>query len=172
MSLVLLHWCGIRPTSPSFPKPVPFCGQLSDLEYSPLASVEITGLLSEGADPPLGQFPQEILPCSSSGSAGCGPGARGILPQRGMYSEVQTLSSSPARHDEQRPPRIVRDKVQCTRSGCSSVVNKDNLTHHINEVHERKIKARCAGCRKGFARPYMMEGPYPSGPNAKVPRFC
>ncbi|KAG1897357.1 uncharacterized protein F5891DRAFT_1192073 [Suillus fuscotomentosus] len=50
-----------------------------------------------------------------------------------------------------------KDKVKCTRDGCSTLVNKDNLTRHINEVHEGKIKAVCPGCRQGFKRPNLMK---------------
>ncbi|KAG2348200.1 hypothetical protein BDR05DRAFT_956724 [Suillus weaverae] len=138
-----------------FPEPLALYGQLSD---GPLASVGITGSLSEGVNPPLGQHIRSgILPCSSSGSTGYEPGAQDFPPQHGPYSEEQTLSSSSDRHDEHPLPCIMQDKVQCTRPGCSSVVNKHNLTRHINEVHERKVKARCASCGKGFASPYMME---------------
>ncbi|KAG2743312.1 hypothetical protein P692DRAFT_20838969 [Suillus brevipes Sb2] len=36
-------------------------------------------------------------------------------------------------------------------------VKKDNLTRHVNEMHRRKVKAVCTGCRKGFARPYVLK---------------
>ncbi|KAG2096355.1 uncharacterized protein F5147DRAFT_778404 [Suillus discolor] len=115
-------------------------------------SSEITGSSSESVNDPLGQLPQDILPSSSSGSDSYESRAQDFVPQHGTYSEGQTLSSSSARRDEQLLP-----KVRCTQPGCSSVVNKSNLTRHINEVHERKVKARCASCGKGFTRPYMME---------------
>ncbi|KAG2139078.1 uncharacterized protein EDB93DRAFT_1164015 [Suillus bovinus] len=142
-----IAWPSNLPTL--FPEPLAFYDQLSD---NPLVSVGITGL--EGVAPPLSHIRSDVLPWSSSSSDGYNTGVHNIMPQHGMYSERQTLSSSSTRRDE---PCIMQDKVQCTRPGCSSVVNKNCLTRHINEVHERKVKARCAGCGKGFARPYMLE---------------
>lgn len=134
----------------SFPEPLPFYSQLPN---GPLASVGSTGLLLEGVNHSLVHIRKDVVPYSSSDPDGYEPMAQDFVPQHSTYSEEQTLSSSSAEHDEQLP---VQEKVQCTRPGCSSVVNKSNLTRHINEVHERKVKARCASCLKGFARPYMM----------------
>ncbi|KAG1872829.1 hypothetical protein C8R48DRAFT_32290 [Suillus tomentosus] len=51
----------------------------------------------------------------------------------------------------------VKDKVKCTRDGCSTLVNEDNLARHIDEVHEGKIKARRPGCGRGFKRPDLRK---------------
>ncbi|KAG1868887.1 hypothetical protein C8R48DRAFT_671447 [Suillus tomentosus] len=80
---------------------------------------------------------------------------------QGIHSQEHVPSSSSAGPDAQLSIPVVqasqaKNKVQCTRSGCSTLVNKDNLTRHVNEVHEGKIKAVCAGCRKEFKRPYQM----------------
>ncbi|KAG2053280.1 hypothetical protein BDR06DRAFT_483706 [Suillus hirtellus] len=104
---------------------------------------------------------------SSSDPDGYEPMAQDFVPQHSTYSEEQTLSSSSAEHDEQPS---VQEKVQCTRPGCSSVVSKSNLTRHVNEVHERKVKARCASCLKGFARQYMVYDHILRG--KCVPRSC
>ncbi|KAG1799268.1 uncharacterized protein HD556DRAFT_1439674 [Suillus plorans] len=141
----------------SFPELLPLYSQLPD---GPL------GLLLEGVNHPLGQFSQDVVPYSSSDPDGYESMAQDFVPQHSTYSEEQTPSSSSVEHDEQSP---VQERVQCTRPGCSSVVNKSNLTRHINEVHERKVKARCASCGKGFARPYMMDDHILRG--KCVPRF-
>lgn len=70
-------------------------------------------------------------------------------------------SSSSARLDEQSSALVaqasqVKDKVKCTRYGCSAFVNKDSLARHLKEVHEKKIKVICAGCGRGFKRQYQM----------------
>ncbi|KAG1749439.1 hypothetical protein EDB19DRAFT_1904540 [Suillus lakei] len=116
--------------------------------------------LPEVADPHLGRPPQNLLPYGISGSTSYEPGARDILPQHSIYSEEQTLPDSSYRHDQPLPPPVVQghqNKVKCTQPRCIAVVNRENLTRHINEVHRRKIKARCDRCGKGFARPYMKK---------------
>ncbi|KAG2048304.1 hypothetical protein BDR06DRAFT_1013082 [Suillus hirtellus] len=53
-------------------------------------------------------------------------------------------------------PIQAKDQVKCTWHGCLALVKKDNIRRHVKEVHERKIKAVCAGCGKQFKRPYQM----------------
>ncbi|KAG2753144.1 hypothetical protein P692DRAFT_20829619 [Suillus brevipes Sb2] len=111
--------------------------------------------LPEEADPHLGQPPQDLFPYNTE-SAGYVPGARSILPQHGSSSEEQTLPGQ--RHDLSLPPRMVQgrqNRVMCTQPGCGVILNKENLTRHNNEVHERKIKARCDHCGREFTRPYL-----------------
>ncbi|KAG0701418.1 hypothetical protein DFH29DRAFT_1000277 [Suillus ampliporus] len=141
------------------PQPPVLHGQLSDQEYRPLESVGVTGSLSEGADPLIGQVSQEILHCGSSSFVGYQLGAHPFLPQH-TFSEGQTSSDSSVRHNQQLPLPVVRgsqEKVKCIWPGCSKFVTKDSRTRHVNETHLRKVKAACAGCGKGFARPYMKD---------------
>ncbi|KAG1792071.1 uncharacterized protein HD556DRAFT_587665 [Suillus plorans] len=75
--------------------------------------------------------------------------------------EERVPSSSSVRPDTQLPVPVVqasqaKGKVKCTRDGCSTHLNKDNLTRHINEVHEGKIRAVCPSCGQGFKRPILM----------------
>ncbi|KAG2053260.1 hypothetical protein BDR06DRAFT_956834 [Suillus hirtellus] len=136
----------------------------------------VLGTMAEGTGSPEG-----LLPHSDRSVAGY------VRPQRSMYPEgfptfcdprVMQLSSEnvDARLDLSlcstsnsiyKPaaqlfvPVVqvsqVKDKVKCTKDGCSTLVNKDNLTRHIDEVHEGKIKAVCAGCGQGFKRPNLMK---------------
>ncbi|KAG1851804.1 hypothetical protein C8R48DRAFT_360840 [Suillus tomentosus] len=79
-------------------------------------------------------------------------------PLQGIYFEEHVTLSSSARPDVQLSvPIQVKDKVKCTWHGCSALVKKDNLSRHVKEVHEGKIKAVCAGCGKEFKRPYQMD---------------
>ncbi|KAG2139082.1 uncharacterized protein EDB93DRAFT_1164046 [Suillus bovinus] len=76
------------------------------------------------------------------------------------FGEHVTLSSS-ARPGVQLSMPVVQDsqakeKVQCTWDGCWAFVNKDNLTRHIEEVHEERIKAVCTGCGRKFKRQYQV----------------
>ncbi|KAG1749441.1 hypothetical protein EDB19DRAFT_1904542 [Suillus lakei] len=94
--------------------------------------------LPEVADPHLGRPPQDLLPYGTSGSTSYEPGARDILLQHSIYSEKQTLPNSSYRHDQSPPPPMVQgrqNKVKCTQPRCIAVVNRENLTRHINEVH-------------------------------------
>ncbi|KAG1728720.1 uncharacterized protein EDB91DRAFT_1253317 [Suillus paluster] len=123
----------LLPTPPDFSmlQPLALQSQFPGQEYGPLGSVGNTGLITEGADPPVGQIPQDLLP--------------------GMYSEGQTSSdSSDSVHTSQ-------GKVKCTWPGCSRFLKKDNHTRHMNETHLRKVKAVCASCGKGFPRSYMKK---------------
>ncbi|KAG1763379.1 hypothetical protein EDD22DRAFT_952372 [Suillus occidentalis] len=115
----------------------------------------VTETLPEEADPHLGQQPQELFPYDNE-SASYVPGAHGILPQHSSSSEEQTLLGQ--RHDLSQPPPMVQghqNRVMCTKPGCSVILNKENLTRHNNEVHERKIRARCDCCGREFTRPYL-----------------
>ncbi|KAG2092824.1 uncharacterized protein F5147DRAFT_840582 [Suillus discolor] len=123
-------------------------------------SFGVTGSLSEGTGSPEGLLPH-----------GTRNFADYVTPQHSMYSEgfptfgdprvaKSSLESADARLDSSprgtsdsvyKPAARLfapvvqasqaKDKVKCTRDGCSTLVNKDNLTRHINEVHEGKIKA-------------------------------
>ncbi|KAG1851789.1 hypothetical protein C8R48DRAFT_836388 [Suillus tomentosus] len=80
-------------------------------------------------------------------------------PFQGIYLEENAPSSFAARPDvELLVPvgQVSQAKVKCTWERCSALVNKDNLTRHVKEVHEGKIKAVCACCGKKFKRPYQM----------------
>ncbi|KAG1897383.1 uncharacterized protein F5891DRAFT_536070 [Suillus fuscotomentosus] len=80
-------------------------------------------------------------------------------PFQGIYLEENAPSSFAARPDvELLVPvgQVSQAKVKCTWERCSALVNKDNLTRHVKEVHEGKIKAVCACCGKEFKRPYQM----------------
>ncbi|KAG0701423.1 hypothetical protein DFH29DRAFT_569368 [Suillus ampliporus] len=141
------------------PQPPVLHGQLSDQEYRPLESVGVTGSLSEGADSLVGQVSQEIVHWGSSSFVGHQLGAHPFLPQP-TFSEGQALSDTSVRRNQQPPLPVVQgnqEKVKCTWPGCSKFVTKDNRTRHVNETHLRKVKAVCAGCGKGFARPYMKK---------------
>ncbi|KIK43793.1 hypothetical protein CY34DRAFT_11482 [Suillus luteus UH-Slu-Lm8-n1] len=115
----------------------------------------VTETLPEEADPHLGQQPQELFPYDNE-SASYVPGAHGILPQHSSSSEEQTLLGQ--RHHLSLPPPMVQghqNRVMCTQPGCGVILNKENLTRHNNEVHERKIRARCDRCGREFTRPYL-----------------
>jgi hypothetical protein len=139
------------------------------------SSPRVTETSLQGADPPLGQLFQGqfaiirrftlstyniSLDLSLQGTSDpiYEPAAQ---PFQGVYFEEHVPSSSSARPDKQRSAPVaqssqVKDKVKCTWNGCSALVNKDNLTRHVKEVHERKIKAVCVGCGREFKRPYQM----------------
>ncbi|KAG1749437.1 hypothetical protein EDB19DRAFT_1904538 [Suillus lakei] len=141
-------------------EPQAFRGHLSDLEYDPLESVGNTGSMTEGAKPPICQLSQGLLLSDTSGSANYEPCAQVFLPQHSMYSEGQTVSDSSAGRDQQLPFPVTLDsqhKAKCAWPGCLSVVKKGNLTRHVNEAHRQKVRATCASCGKGFARPYMKK---------------
>ncbi|KAG2139085.1 uncharacterized protein EDB93DRAFT_1164067, partial [Suillus bovinus] len=83
-------------------------------------------------------------------------------PFQGIYVEEPIPSNSSARPDAQLSVPVVRanrakDKVRCTRDGCSALLNKDSLARHVEEVHEGKIKATCTNCGKMFKRSYQMD---------------
>jgi hypothetical protein len=142
-----------------------------------LHDLSVTETLSEEADPHVGQPPQGkfalgavshlntyhvwpgMFPYGTESSSYV-PGARDILPQHNSYSAEQTWLGSSSRHDQSLPPRMVQgcqNRVLCTQPGCTVILNKENLTRHINEVHERKIKARCDHCGREFTRPYLKK---------------
>lgn len=117
----------------------------------------VTESSSEGADPRLGQNVSLDLSLRDTSDSIYQPTAQ---PFQGIYYG-HVASSSSARPDEQLSVRVVqasqvKDKVKCAWYGCSALVNKDNLTRHVEEVHEGKIKAVCAGCGREFKRPYQM----------------
>ncbi|KAG2084852.1 uncharacterized protein F5147DRAFT_782310 [Suillus discolor] len=135
----------------------------------------VTGSLSEGTGSPGGLLPH-----------GTRSFADYVTPQHSMYSggfsafsDPRVTESSSEGVDAHLDPSLrgtsdsvykpaaplfvpvvqasrVKDKVKCTRDGCLTLVNKDNLTRHINEVHDGKIKAVCPGCGQGFKRPNLM----------------
>lgn len=111
----------------------------------------------EGVDPPLRQNASLDLSLQSTSDIY----EPAVKPFQGIYSEEHVPPSSSARPDIQLSAPVaqanqVKDKVKCTWNGCSAFVNKDNLTRHVKEVHERKIKAVCVGCGREFKRPYQM----------------
>ncbi|KAG1835337.1 hypothetical protein DFJ58DRAFT_847460 [Suillus subalutaceus] len=125
--------------------------------FSAFGDPRIMELSSEGADPHLGQFIQDVSLRGTSDSV-YEPAAQ---PFQGInYEEHVPLNSSARPNEELSVPVVqasqVKDKVKCTWYGCSTFVNKDNLTRHVKEVHEGKIKAVCAGCGREFKRPYQM----------------
>ncbi|KAG1897342.1 uncharacterized protein F5891DRAFT_1192045 [Suillus fuscotomentosus] len=84
-----------------------------------------------------------------------------MQPLQDMDFKERVPSSSSARPDAELPVPVVqasqaKGKVKCTRDGCSTHLNKDNLARHINEVHEGKIRAVCPSCGQGFKRPNLM----------------
>ncbi|KAG2129863.1 uncharacterized protein EDB93DRAFT_104976 [Suillus bovinus] len=95
------------------------------------------------------------------------------LPEDDTRSEGQTLSGPSVRLHQQLYLPVVRDgedKVKCMWSGCSSVINKDGYTRHVNEVHKRRFKAVCTTCGKAFLRPYMKKTHICSGRSSKRSR--
>ncbi|KAG1784733.1 uncharacterized protein HD556DRAFT_1451424 [Suillus plorans] len=95
----------------------------------------------------------------TSGSVHCEPTAQ---PLQGIYFKEYVPLNASARPDTQLPVPVVqasqaKDRVKCTRNGCLTLVKKDNLTHHINEVHEGKVKAVCPSCGQRFKRPNLMK---------------
>ncbi|KAG2363086.1 hypothetical protein BDR07DRAFT_1609058 [Suillus spraguei] len=108
--------------------------------FTALHDLHVTESSSEGAD-----LRPENLPVSLDSSL------------RGTSNSVHESTAQPFQgiyFDEHA--NKVKDKVKCTWNGCSALVNKDNLTRHIKEVHEGQIKAVCAGCRREFKRPYQL----------------
>ncbi|KAG1884614.1 hypothetical protein F4604DRAFT_1676734 [Suillus subluteus] len=107
----------------------------------------VTETLPEEADSYLCQPPQDLLPYGTE-STDHVPGAHGILPLHSSSAEEQTWPGSSSRHDQSPPPPM---------PGCRRFLKKENLTRHINEVHKRKIKARCDHCGREFTRPYLKK---------------
>ncbi|KAG2092821.1 uncharacterized protein F5147DRAFT_721869 [Suillus discolor] len=75
-------------------------------------------------------------------------------PFQSVYLEEHVPSDSLVGPDAQLPVLVMqasqaKDRVKCTQDGCSAILNKDNLTRHVKEVHERKFKAV-------FKRSYQM----------------
>ncbi|KAG2066353.1 hypothetical protein BDR04DRAFT_1144909 [Suillus decipiens] len=145
---------GCGPIQPSLTRPQ---YSMYPEAYSALHDLRVTESSSEDADLRPGQLFQDSSLCGMSNSVH-EPAAQ---PFQGIYFEKHVLSSSSARSDEQLSIPIiqankVKDKVKCTWNGCSALVNKDNLTRHVKEVHEGQIKAVCAGCRREFKRPYQL----------------
>ncbi|KAG1884607.1 hypothetical protein F4604DRAFT_1919051 [Suillus subluteus] len=127
-----------------------------DEAFSAFLDPRVMESSSEGVDPRLGQLFQDLSLHDTSDSI-YEPTA---LPFQGIYYE-HVASSSSARPDEQLSVPVmqvsqVKDKVRCTWDGCSALVNKDNLTRHVKEVHEGKIKVVCPGCGREFKRSYQM----------------
>ncbi|KAG1884662.1 hypothetical protein F4604DRAFT_1676769 [Suillus subluteus] len=137
-------------------EPLAFQDQFSDLEYGPLG---FTSILPEGVDLPICKLPQDLLLSSPSGLVSYELGVPEFLPQYDAYSDGKTLSESSRRDQQPRLPIMQggKDKVKCTWPGCSRTVKKDNLTRHVNEMHQWKVKAVCASCGRGFTRPYMLK---------------
>ncbi|KAG2053277.1 hypothetical protein BDR06DRAFT_956853 [Suillus hirtellus] len=81
-------------------------------------------------------------------------------PFQGIYFEPENALLSPAARPDAElfvpVGQVSRAKVKCTWERCSALVNKDNLTRHVEEVHEGRIKAVCACCGKVFKRPYQV----------------
>ncbi|KIK38756.1 hypothetical protein CY34DRAFT_14848 [Suillus luteus UH-Slu-Lm8-n1] len=147
----------LTPQLPILEEPQVFRGQLSGLEYGPSGFART---LPEGARLPIGILPGNLLFSGTNGVVSYGLGVPGFPPNYGTYSDGEMPSESSARRGQQ--PRFPveqggQDKVKCTWPGCSRAVKKDNLTRHVNEMHQRKVKAVCTGCRKGFSRPYMLK---------------
>ncbi|KAG1865152.1 hypothetical protein C8R48DRAFT_706188 [Suillus tomentosus] len=122
--------------------------------FSASCDPRVTELPSDNVDPHLD------LSLRGTSDSGYETAAQ---PFQGICFEEHVLSSSSARlgPDVQLFVPVVqasqtKHKVKCTWDGCSAVVNKDNLTRHVGEVHEGKIKAVCADCGKEFKRPYQM----------------
>ncbi|KAG2112741.1 hypothetical protein BD769DRAFT_1492066 [Suillus cothurnatus] len=137
-------------------EPLPLYIQPLDLEFGRLESVGIASTLQESVDP-IAQITEDPFHRSTSSYEHA---AGDFIPQNGTYPDEQTSSGSSTGLDEQVSLAVVQGinrKVKCTWFGCSSSVNKDNLTRHVNEVHLRKIKVVCDECGKGFARPYMKK---------------
>lgn len=127
--------------------------------FTALHDLRVTESSSEGTD----LHPGELVSLDSSlrGTSNSVHEAA-AQPFQGISFEEHVLSSSSARPDEQLHVPIVqaskvKDKVKCTLNGCSALVNKDCLTRHVEEVHEGKIKAICAGCGREFKRPYQLK---------------
>ncbi|KAG2112732.1 hypothetical protein BD769DRAFT_1674023 [Suillus cothurnatus] len=125
--------------------------------FSAFRDPRATELSSEGAGPHLGQLSQDPLLRGTSNSVY----EPSVQPLQGIYFEEHVPSSSSARPDEKLSVPVVQasrveDKVKCTWYGCSTLVNKDNLTRHVSEVHEGKIKVVCEGCGRAFKRLYQM----------------
>lgn len=47
-------------------------------------------------------------------------------------------------------------KVKCPWDKCPKFISKNDLTRHINEVHEKKIVAVCPRCKREFTRTNVM----------------
>ncbi|KAG1775719.1 hypothetical protein EV702DRAFT_173531 [Suillus placidus] len=125
--------------------------------FSTFHDPRVTESSLEGADPRLVQRSQGLSLRGTCDSV-YEPAAQ---PFQGIYLRERVPSSSSARPDEQlsipvAQARQGKGKVRCTWYGCSTVINKDSLTRHVEEVHEGKIKAVCAGCGREFKRPYQM----------------
>ncbi|KAG2070438.1 hypothetical protein BDR04DRAFT_1155468 [Suillus decipiens] len=134
--------------------PLPFYGQLSDLEFEPLESVGVASTPQESVDF-VARLPQDIFPYSSNYE----PATGDFLSHHGAHPDGQAASGSSTKLDEQPLVTVVQgvqEKVRCSWSGCSRVVKKENLSRHVNEVHRRRIKVVCNQCGNGFARPYLM----------------
>ncbi|KAG2139081.1 uncharacterized protein EDB93DRAFT_1164035 [Suillus bovinus] len=149
---------GLHAVSPSLITPVlPISAEQSAFQNQPLNLEYGPSGFNTLPDLPDDNVPQDLLLSGTSGVVvSHGLDAPGFLP---WSSDAKTLSKSSGSHDQQEPLSISKgsqNRVICTWPGCSRAVNQDNLTRHVNEVHWRKVKAACAHCGKGFARPYML----------------
>ncbi|KAG2335401.1 hypothetical protein BDR05DRAFT_1006852 [Suillus weaverae] len=139
---------------PSLPQPQ---HSMYSEAFSTFHDPRVTEPLLEGEDPRLVQRSQGLSLRGTCDSV-YEPAAH---PSQSIYFEERVPSSSSARPDEHlsipvAQARQGKGKVRCTWYGCSTVINKDSLTRHVEEVHEGKIKAVCAGCGREFKRPYQM----------------
>ncbi|KAG1763383.1 hypothetical protein EDD22DRAFT_887308 [Suillus occidentalis] len=136
-------------------EPPPFYGRLLDIEFNQTEPIEVTSTLQESADL-VSQPSQDLFRYGTSSyeaPAGDFPSHHDTFPER------LDASNSSANLDEQLPltiVQVIRERVQCNWPGCSRIVNKDNLTRHINEMHRRRIRVICNRCGKGYTRRYMM----------------
>ncbi|KAG2094450.1 uncharacterized protein F5147DRAFT_763881 [Suillus discolor] len=94
--------------------------------------------------------------------------------QRIYFEPGNALLSSAARPDAELfvpVGQVNQAKVKCTWDKCSALINKDNLTRHVTEVHEGRIKAVCPGCGKEFKCPYQMNKHRPLRTDVECPRL-
>jgi hypothetical protein len=146
-------------------------------------SQEFVGTLSEGADPsgsPLffSHFLSnayhmarlELLFSHTSISASYELGTQPFQFIPELMPEGQIFShSSGNRHQELRLSVVQggKEKVRCTWSGCSRIVNEDNHARHVDETHLQKARDVCTSCGRVFPRMYMKKNHICHGPHSK-----
>ncbi|KAG1815817.1 hypothetical protein EV424DRAFT_1627772 [Suillus variegatus] len=98
--------------------------------------MDVTESSSEGAD---------LLDVDDTSDPVCEPAGQPTAQQLGSVAQIS-----------QAKVKVKCPKVKCPWDKCPKFINKNDLTRHINEVHEKKIVAVCPRCKREFTRTNVM----------------